>query len=284
MDDALVQDDGIDLIVEELDRWWEVTQDQDKASKIEKALFETQRDVKMETTFMSHMAWRKLHFQPSANALRTPPPAVIKGHATLRDAKLAESSHDKVVMCIGGSYDYDDVMRALVRLDRPEMRPETSGQSGKTVPTYFTDPEVNATTIVPGSEIWSQPSMDQPHWNEVLEALQEDVDFCEDGETTTARDGAIAIPGVFYITDDGQEPVEENEVPQMLLQARLAFRHPGACPEGSFRSSVITHYHAFCQRQRQRRRRGCTGNWTWSNRQTMLSAGGPGSKSSYTQR
>ena len=38
MDDALVQDDGIDLIVEELDRCWEVTQDQDKASKIEKAL------------------------------------------------------------------------------------------------------------------------------------------------------------------------------------------------------------------------------------------------------
>ena len=28
MDDALVQDDGIDLIVEELDRCWEVTQDQ----------------------------------------------------------------------------------------------------------------------------------------------------------------------------------------------------------------------------------------------------------------
>ena len=41
MDDALVQDDGIDLIVEALDRGWEVTQDQDKGSKIEKAFFET---------------------------------------------------------------------------------------------------------------------------------------------------------------------------------------------------------------------------------------------------
>ena len=51
MDDALIQDDGIDLIVEEMDRCWEVTQNQDKASKIEKALFETQRDVEMETTF-----------------------------------------------------------------------------------------------------------------------------------------------------------------------------------------------------------------------------------------
>ena len=51
--------------------------------------------------------------------------------------------------------------------------------------------------------------------------------FCEDGETTIARDGAISTPGGFYITDDGQEAVEENEVPQILLQARPAFRHPG---------------------------------------------------------
>ena len=128
-------------------------------------------------------------------------------------------------MWTGGSYDYDDVVRALVRLDGPEMRPGTSGQSGRTVPTYFTDPEVDALTIVPGSEIWTQPSMDRPHWNEILDALQEDVDFGEDGETTIACDGAIAIPGVFNITDDGQETIEENEVPQIL--ARPAFRHPG---------------------------------------------------------
>ena len=132
---------------------------------------------------------------------------MIKGYAALRDAKLAESSSDKVVMWTGGGQDYDDVMRALVRLDRSEMRPGTCGQSGKTVPTYFTDPEVDASTVVPGSEIWTQPSVDQPRWNEILDALQEDVDFCEDGETTIARDGAIAIPGVFYITDDGQEAI-----------------------------------------------------------------------------
>ena len=122
----------------------------------------------METTFMSYVARRKLNFQKLENALGTPLPAVIKGYATLRDAKLAESSYDKVVMWTGGSYDYDDVMRALVRLDRPEMRPGTSGQSGKTVPTYFTDPEVDAPTIVPVSEIWTQPSMVRPHWNEIL--------------------------------------------------------------------------------------------------------------------
>ena len=78
-------------------------------------------------------------------------PAVIKGYATLRDAKLTESSWDKVVMWTGGSYDNDDVMRALVRLDRPEMRLGTRGQSGKTIPTYFTDPEVDAPRIVPVS-------------------------------------------------------------------------------------------------------------------------------------
>ena len=92
---------------------------------------------------------------------------------------------------------------------------------------HLTDPEVDAPTIVPGSEIWTQPSMDRPHWKEILDASQEDVDFCEDGETTIARDGAIAIPLVFYISDDGQEAIEENEVPLTLFQARPAFRHLG---------------------------------------------------------
>ena len=103
IDGSLVQDDGIDLIVEELERCWEVTQDQDKASKIEKALFETQRDVKMETTFMSYVARRKLNFQQLENALGTSLPAMINGHSISRDAKLA--SNDKMVMWTSGSYD-----------------------------------------------------------------------------------------------------------------------------------------------------------------------------------
>ena len=84
-------------------------------------------------------------------------------------------------MWTGGSYDNDDVVRALVRLDRPELRPGTSGQSGKTVPT-FSDPEVDAPTIVQGFDIWTQPCMDRPNWNEILDALQKDVDLSEDGE------------------------------------------------------------------------------------------------------
>ena len=46
---------------------------------------------------MSNVRRRKLHFQQLENALGTSLPAVIKGYATLRDAKLAESSYDKVV-------------------------------------------------------------------------------------------------------------------------------------------------------------------------------------------
>ena len=123
-------------------------------------------------------------------------------------------------MCTGGRYDHNNVVRALVWLDRCEMRPGTSGPNGKTVPIYYTDLDADA------SEAWKQPGIDQPHWNEVIDALQEDAVFCEDGETTTAHDGAIAIPGVFYITDDGPEAtVEEDEVPQVFLQDRPAFRH-----------------------------------------------------------
>ena len=96
MDDALVQDDGIDrLDPGRTGLMWEVTQDQDKASKIENALSETQRDVKMKTTFMSYVARRKLNCPQLENTRGTPLPAVIKGYATLRDAKLAESNRSR---------------------------------------------------------------------------------------------------------------------------------------------------------------------------------------------
>ena len=106
---------------------------------------------------------------------------------------------------------------------------------GKTVPTYFRYPEVDAPTIVPGSEFWTQPSVDRPHWNEILDALQEDVDFSEDGETTIARHGAIAIPGVFYIADDGQEASEGNEVPPDVIASSTSI--PTPCVPGHPRGS-----------------------------------------------
>ena len=81
--------------------------------------------------------------------------------------------------------------------------------------------------------------------DEVLNALQEDDDFCEDGETTTiARDGVTAIPRVLHITDDGQETtVEENEVPRIQFAGSTSVstswipcRSRGAqrCTEGSW--------------------------------------------------
>ena len=213
--------------MEELDRCWEVTQNQDKASKIEKGIYETHGDVKMETTFMSYVTRRKLNFQQLENVLGTPLPAVIKGYATLRDAKLTECSYDKVVMWTSGSYDYDDVVRALVRLDRPKMRPGKSGHNGKSVLTYFTDPEVDAPTIVPGSELWTikyGPTTLERYSRRTARGRRLLRGRRDDDRT---RYGAIAIPGVFCITDDGQEGIEENEVPQILLQARPAFRHLG---------------------------------------------------------
>ena len=47
-------------------------------------------------------------------------------------------------------------------------------------------------------------------------------------QTTMTRDGAIADPGVDHITDESPEvTAEENEVPQIWLQAQPAFRHHG---------------------------------------------------------
>ena len=44
-------------------------------------------------------------------------------------SKIEKAFNDKVVMWTGGGYYYDDVVRAVVLLDGPEMRPGT-GQSG----------------------------------------------------------------------------------------------------------------------------------------------------------
>ena len=46
-----------------------------------------------------------------------------KGYAMMRNVKLSEGNSNKVVMWTGGSYEYDDVIRALLRLDRPEIQP-----------------------------------------------------------------------------------------------------------------------------------------------------------------
>ena len=180
--------------------------------KIEKGLFEKQRDVKTETTFISYVARRKLNFQQLENVLGTSLPPVIKGFVTMRDAKIAENSYDKVVC--------DDVVRALVRLYRLEMRLGTSGQSDQTVPTYFTDPELDAPTISPVSEIWTQPSMNDDALQKGRRLMRGRRD-----DDRTRRSDRHSRRVLLYRCWSGE--IEENEVPQILLQARPPFRHLG---------------------------------------------------------
>ena len=85
--------------------------------------------------------------------------------------------------------------------------------------------------------------------------LQEDADFCEDGETTIARDGAIAILGGFYITDDGQEAIEENEVPQIFIAGSTSFPTPWVprCTRGSQHCAQVPRFlrsQTMCKWQR----------------------------------
>ena len=98
----MIQDDDFDLIVGELDRCWEVTQHQDKASKIEKTPFETQRDVKTENT------WRGEKTTTGKCVGHTH----CRQWSRVTQHKLTECTYDKVVMWTGGSYDDDDVARA----------------------------------------------------------------------------------------------------------------------------------------------------------------------------
>ena len=93
MDDALIQDDGVDLSVAELNQCWDVTQDQDKASKIERTLFETKREVKTETTFMSYVAQRKLNFQQLEKCAGN---ATANSDQGLRDTARRETCRKKL--------------------------------------------------------------------------------------------------------------------------------------------------------------------------------------------
>ena len=78
---------------------------------------------------------------------------------------------------------------------------EQSGQSGKTVPTYSTDPEVDLPTIVPGSELWTLASMDSIAMERDCRRTTKEGRLVRVSERLSiAHDGAIAIPGVVYIS------------------------------------------------------------------------------------
>ena len=87
MDEALMQDDGIGLIFAELDRCWEVTQDQDKASKIDKALLRD-LDGPLRRKQLSCLTSSGENSTFNSCFMRWGPQlaAVIKGYATLTAA------------------------------------------------------------------------------------------------------------------------------------------------------------------------------------------------------
>ena len=101
----------------------------------------------------------------------------------MRDAKLSEGNSDKVVMWTGGSYEYDDVIRALLLLYRPEIQPGTTFRTA--TPVYFSEPRAGA---LPGANLSVSSTGEEPFQvEEAFWAIQEH-ECCEEGETTTARE------------------------------------------------------------------------------------------------
>ena len=94
--------------------------------------------------------------------------AINKGCVILRDAKLNECSHDKDAMSSGGSYKHDDVIKALLRLDRPETRPGTNLNTANLV--YFNDPESG--TDAKQNCSWHNPGEGPPKTEETPRATQ----------------------------------------------------------------------------------------------------------------
>ena len=132
----------------------------------------------METTFMSHVARRKLNIQHLEKCIGdSTTSSDIKGSATLRDAKLAASSYDKVVMWTGGSYDNDDVCEhwcgwIALRCDLEQVDKAARPYRHISLTWKWMHPQSFQVQRF-GHKVW---------------------------KTTIARDGAIAIPGGFCIT------------------------------------------------------------------------------------
>ena len=100
----------------------------------------------------------------------------------MRGAKLIEVNSDKVVMWTGGSCECDDVIRAPLRLDRPEIQLDTTLH--KATPVYCTEPKAGAHF---GANLSVSGTGEEPfHVVEAFWSLQEN-ECCEEGETTIAR-------------------------------------------------------------------------------------------------
>ena len=138
----------------------------------------------------------------------------------MREAKLCEGSSEKVVMWTGGSYEYDDVIRALLRLDRPEIQPGTTPHTA--TPVYDTEPRAGAH---PGAN-WSVSSTGEEPFQveEAFWAIQEHKMLR--GRRDHDRVGTEPIPVFFLGFESIRHRFEEGDVPQNLLQAQQANRQP----------------------------------------------------------
>ena len=107
------------------------------------------------------------------------------------------------------------------RLDRPEVRPGTN--LNKAILVYFSDPE-SGTHTEPNC-LWPDPGEALSQMDEMFVAPQQEHGCCKDRETTTSHLGTEIISGVFLMdTEEVGECSEESDVPQILLQARQAYR------------------------------------------------------------
>ena len=114
MDNVLMTNAGNKLIIDELDRCFEVTQD---------------------PNFLSYVNRGELHSQQLENAMGGVLPSVTQAYAILRNAKLHKGSRDKVVTWTDGTFEHEDVTEAILRLDHIEI--QTGTNFNKAIPVFY---------------------------------------------------------------------------------------------------------------------------------------------------
>ena len=146
-------------------------------------------------------------------------PSVVNGHAILRDANLNESSYDEVVMWTGCSCEHDDVIKAHLLVDRLEIRPGTNFNKTILGITTTPNPEHTPRRIAGGLTL----EQDSLRWKICFWPFDKKANASRiDKPQFRAKE---IIFGVFYLnSEEVRDYLEESDAPQILLQARQAYR------------------------------------------------------------
>ncbi|CAK0899451.1 unnamed protein product, partial [Prorocentrum cordatum] len=114
VDEALTGESAVELILQALDNAFQYLKEEEAPAALEKALYTCVRDPKKErfTTFVNR---RRLEFI-ALERLRVVLPDTLKGYTTLRFARLDERSYDKVISWTDGTYNFEKIAKALIRL------------------------------------------------------------------------------------------------------------------------------------------------------------------------